>query len=71
MTVAQTKLEEMGFGVPLQFSGPLRGLPGNWKKHAARVIAYIDGYGIEATREAIARAQAKARTELGEPDPPA
>ena len=62
--MARTKLDTMGFCPPRQTGGPLRGLPGDWKKHAALVIAHIEGYGIEESREACARARTKAEAEL-------
>ena len=68
--VAQRKLEAMGFGVSLESSGSRRGQPKDWKIHAARAIAYINVYGVEATRAEIAQAQAKARAALQEGEPP-
>lgn len=63
--MARTKLNAMGFGPPLQTEGSRRGRPGDWKNHAALVIAHIEGYGIEASREACSRARAKAEADLG------
>ena len=69
--MAQQKLNEKGFRPPRETRELRRGEPGDWKEFAPFVIAHIEGYGIKATREAIARAQAEAEEELSEGAPPA
>ena len=67
--MARTKLAAMGFAPPFRTTGIARGLPSDWKKHAALVIAHIEGYGIDVSREGCARARAEAEAELSNEPP--
>ena len=63
--IAKRRLAAMGFGVPIRPSGDYRGLPGDWKLHAAQAIAFIEAYGVQAARDVIAAAHAEAEARVG------